>query len=98
VAYLAFHFFSGKNLTEEEKQLKLLEKEFNAALSQYQQYVRMAGVSGMDITFEAGDVVSKVEALKEELADLKEQLTDEPLLQEAENLSNRMDKFISEIR
>lgn len=98
VAYFAFHFFSGGNLTEQGKQLKQLEKEYDAVLSQYQQYLRMAGVSGMDVTFDVGDVVSKVEKMKKELLELSEQLTDESLVEKAVILRERMDKFLSDKR
>lgn len=98
IVYLAFHFFSEANLTEQEKQFKRLEKEYDAVLSQYQQYLRMAGVSGMDVTFEVGDIVSKVEKLKKELLELSKQLTDESLVEKAEIFRDRMDKFLSDKR
>lgn len=98
IIYFAYYYFTTGNLTEEERQLKQMEKEFNAALSQYQQYVRMAGTTGMDITFEVGDIESLVEKLKEELVEFKKQQPDESLLPKADVLIERMDRFLSQIR
>lgn len=96
--YLVYNHFTSRPLSEEEQELKILKKDFNAALSRYQQAVRMYGVSGMDISSDVEDVIKTVEKLKKDLIVLKNRLEEETVIKKSEQLEEKMNLFLSERR
>ncbi len=76
----------------------MLEKDYNAALSRYQQAMRMSGVSGMDVTADAQDVINTVEELKQDVIRLKKRLAGESALKKAELLEEKMETFLKDRR
>jgi hypothetical protein len=96
--YLAYTYFAPGPLSEEEQELKRIEKAFDKALSQYSQATRMAGVSGMDITFDVEDILGTAEKLRRDLVKLKARITEDSVFKKAERLEDRMNKFLSDSR
>jgi len=76
----------------------MLEKDYNAALSRYQQAMRMSGVSGMDVTADAQDVINTVEELRQDLIRLKKRLVGESALKKAKLLEEKMETFLKDRR
>ena len=76
----------------------MLEKDYNAALSRYQQAMRMSGVSGMDVTADAQDVINTVEELRQDLIRLKKRLVGESALKKAKLLEEKMEIFLKDRR
>ena len=98
VGILAYNFFVSGPTSAEEQELKALEKDFDGALKRLHQAGRMAGLSGMDTTSEAEDVIKNVEKIKEDLTMLIDRLEEEKLLKRAERLEERINKFLRENR
>jgi roadblock/LC7 domain-containing protein len=92
--YFAYQKFVVGESSEELKQVQALADEFTAARQQMAQAERAAGVSGMDMTSDAGAVMSGVNALLVKLQKLKEGLTEEKALQKADELEIELKAFL----
>jgi hypothetical protein len=84
-----------KPLTSEEKEVKLVEDKFDAAVEEYLQAVRRVGGLGMDTISEADAAIRKVRATKDTLLNLKRRLKDEGAIQKANDLEAKMRNFYS---
>ncbi|MGD8537571.1 MAG: hypothetical protein PVI66_02510 [Candidatus Aminicenantes bacterium] len=82
-----------KPLTSEEKEVKLVEDKFDAAVEEYLQAVRKAGGLGMDTVSDADAAIRKVRATKDALLNLKRRLKDEAALEKAKALEAKMRNF-----
>ena len=99
IGILAYNYFVDTGpVTEDEKELKALENDFETALKQMQKAGRMAGLSGMDTTSEAEDVINGMERIKENLIMLKNRLKEGRLLKRADGLEERIKRFLRENR
>jgi hypothetical protein len=98
LGYFAYISFIAPPRSADEKEYRRIAKAFDDVLGRYGQANRMAGVSGMDVTADIGDIAGTVDALKKELAGLDARLTDEKLLAKARDLGTRMERFLSDKR
>jgi hypothetical protein len=73
-------------LSEDERELNALEDRFNAAVKQYSQAGRAAGLSGMDTTADAEAARLGVQQISKELKSLQKRLSSESSIRRAENL------------
>ena len=98
LGYFAYTRLSNPPRSPEETEYRRIAKAFDEALGRYGQANRMAGVSGMDITSDVGDVAGTVDGLTKELAGLEARITDERLLAKVRDLGTRMERFLSDKR
>ncbi len=82
-----------KPLTSEEKEVKLVEGKFDAAVEEYLQAVRKAGGLGMDTVSDTDAAIRKVRATKDALLNLKRRLKDGAALEKAKALEAKMRNF-----
>ncbi len=91
VGFLAYTYFTS--LSEEEKMVKALEKEFDQAVGNFLRAVRtMAGI-GMDTTSDIDDAVVKIKKVKKELSALKGSLQEDSAKARAKKLEERIKEF-----
>ena len=91
--YFAYQKFVG-NVSDEQKQVQTLSAEFAAIKQQMTQAERAAGVSGMDMTSDAGSSMAAAESVLKRLRELMENLTDEKALKNAAELEGEMRTFL----
>jgi hypothetical protein len=92
--YFAYQYFSGGNLSDEQKQVQALADEFLTARQRLTQAERSAAVGGLDTTSDADDAMSAVGLLKEKLEALKEKLSEEKAIAMAEKLARELQSFL----
>ena len=83
-------------LTGEEKEVKVVEDKYDAAVEEYLQAVRQAGGLGMDTVADADAAIRKVRATKTALLNLKRRLKDEAALERAHALEIKMRNFYAQ--
>jgi hypothetical protein len=98
LGYFAYTRLFDAPRSPEETEYRRISKAFDEAIGRYGQANRMAGVSGMDVTGDIGDIAVTVDALRSELAGLEARLTDEKVLAKARDLGTRMERFLSDKR
>ena len=96
--YLAYSQFLAKPLSPDERELRRMEKAFSEQMSRYGQANRAMGVSGLDTTSDIEDVIGAVKRLEKELEDFVSRMDGGPLLDKAENLRERVKKFLDDKR
>ena len=92
IGFFAYNYFHSA-LSEEEKQVKELEKKFNAGVEQYVRAVRTTAEIAMATLSDSDDAVRKVKNVKKELEELKNRLKEEDALKKAEKLEERISEF-----
>lgn len=91
VAFLAYNYFTS--LSEEEKTVKNLEKEFDQAVSDFLRAVRTMAGTGLDTTSDVDDAVRKIKKIKKELSTLMSSLEEESARMQAQKLEVKIDEF-----
>jgi len=91
VGFLAFTYFTS--LSEEEKMVKALEKEFDQALSSFLRAGRTIAATGLDTTSDIDDAIVKIKKVKKELSTLKGSLQEDSAKERAEKLEQRIKEF-----
>jgi len=91
VGFLAFTYFTS--LSEEEKMVKALEKEFDQALSSFLRAQRTIAATGLDTTSDIDDAIVKIKKVKKELSTLKGSLQEDSAKERAEKLEQRIKEF-----
>jgi hypothetical protein len=92
--YFAYQYFSGGNLSDEQKQVQALADEFLTARQRLTQAERSAAVAGVDTTSDADDAMQTVGLLKEKLQSLSDKLSEEKAIVMAERLSGELESFL----
>lgn len=92
--YFAYQYFSGGNLSDEQKQVQALADEFLTARQRLTQAERSAAVAGLDTTSDADDAMHTVGLLKEKLQILSEKLAEEKAIAMAEKLAQELQSFL----
>ncbi|MCX6553455.1 MAG: hypothetical protein NTZ12_00345 [Candidatus Aminicenantes bacterium] len=92
--YYAYQYFSGGNLTAEQKQVQTLADEFQTARQRLSQAERSAAVGGLDTTSDADDAMHTVGLLQEKLQALSEKLSEEKAIAMAEKLARELRSFL----
>lgn len=82
-----------KPLTSEEKEVKLVEDKFDAAVEEYLQAVRKAGGLGMDTISDVDEAIGKVRSTKNALLNLRRSLREEAAIEKAKALEAKMRNF-----
>lgn len=95
VGILAYQNFFAPT-SEEVQEVKTLEAEFEAAVSQLHQAGRSAGLSGMDTTAEAESAVIRARRVQDRLEELKDRLEEESALDRADKLEARIAEFLKQ--
>jgi hypothetical protein len=98
VGILLYNHFLAGPVSEEETELKVLERDFDSALNRVRGSERALALSGMDTTADMDDALRNVEKIKEDLISLKERIEDEKLLRKAEALEQRIIRYLRENR
>ncbi len=93
--YYAYNYFSGGNLSDEQKQVQALADEFLAAKQRLSQAEHGAAVGGLDTTSDADDVMHEVGLLQEKLQALQEKLTEDKAIAMAEKLAGEVNAFLA---
>jgi len=93
--YFAYQYFSGGNLSAEQKQVQALVDDFANAKQRLTQAERSAGLSGVDTTSSAEEAIRIVAQLKEKLQALQETLTEDKAIEMADKLQEDMQAFLS---
>lgn len=92
--YFAYQYFSGSNLSDEQKQVQALADEFLTARQRLTQAERSAAVGGLDTTSDADDAMHMVGLLKEKLQTLSEKLREGKAIAMAEKLAQELQSFL----
>lgn len=96
--YFAYKYFVNKPVSQEEREIARLEKDFNSALDKYGRANRMLAAGSLDVTSDIEDVIGTVEKLEKELATLKEKLTEASSLRKVNELEAKMETFLKDKR
>ena len=91
IGFLAYTYFT--NLSEEEKQVKALEKEFDQAVGDFLRAIRTMSGTGMDTTSDVDDAVVKIKRVKKELSTLKDSLQENGAQDRAAKLDAKIKEF-----
>ena len=92
--YFAYQYFSGGNLSDEQKQVQALADEFLTARQRLTQAERSAAVGGLDTTSDADDAMHTVGLLQEKLRTLSGKLSEEKAITMAEKLAQQLQSFL----
>jgi hypothetical protein len=95
-AYFAYQYFSGGNLSDEQKQVQALADEFLTARQRLTQAERSAAVGGVDTTSDADDAMYTVGLLKDKLQTLSEKLREEKAIAMADKLAREVRSFLEQ--
>ena len=91
LGFLAYTYFT--NLSEEEKQVKALEKEFDQAVGDFLRALRTMSGTGMDTTSDVDDAVVKIKRVKKDLNSLERSLQETGAKDRAEKLDAKIKEF-----
>lgn len=91
IGFLAYTYFTS--LSEEEKMVKALEKEFDQAMGDFLRAIRTMSGTGMDTTSDVDDAVVKIKKVKKELTTLKGSLKEDAAKERAKKLEARIKEF-----
>ncbi len=80
-------------LSDEEKAVKNLKAEFDSAAGEIIRAERMAGTTGIAVTFDVNDSVNKIKQVEKDLKKLKSSLKEESSIQKAKELEERIKEF-----
>ena len=82
--------------SEEEREVHELRDRFSVARRQFAQAHRAAAIGGIDTTAEADAAISSIKQIKEELASLRKELTEERATRKADELATLLREFEKE--
>ena len=85
-------------LSEDERELKALEDRFNAAVRQYSQAGRTAGLSGLDTTADADAARRSVQQIDKDLKALRKRLSAESAIRKADELAASVRNFSASLK
>jgi hypothetical protein len=92
IGYFGYTHFV-KPLTDEEREVQLIEDKYNAGVEEYMQAVRKAGGLGMDTISDVDDAIGKIRKTKEAILNLKRRLKDAAVIEKANALEAKMRQF-----
>lgn len=91
LGFLAYTYFTS--VSEEEKTVKALEKEFDEAVGNFLRAIRTMSETGMDTTSDVDEAVVKIKNVKKELKALKSSLQESRAQERAEKLDAKIKEF-----
>jgi hypothetical protein len=92
-AVIALFQCSGGPASEEELQVRALEKGYAAASSSFLRALRTMGGTGLDTTSDVESAVEEIKEIRKELGELIKTLTEEKATAKAEELKAKIDEF-----
>ncbi len=92
IGYFGYTHFV-KPLTDEEREVQLIENKFNSGVEEYMQAVRKAGGLGMDTISDVDEAIGKIRGTKEAILNLKRRLKDAAAIEKANALEAKMRQF-----
>jgi hypothetical protein len=98
IGILLYNQFLAGPVSEEEAELRVLERDFESSLKRVRQSERVLALSGADTSADIDDALMNVEEIKEKLIALKERIEDEKLLKRADALEQRINRYLRENR
>ena len=93
VAVIVLFQCSGGPASDEELQVRALEKGYAAATSSYFRALRTMGGTGLDTTSDVESAVDEIKEIQKELGELVKTLTEEKAAAKAEELKAKIDEF-----
>jgi Tfp pilus assembly protein PilO len=94
VAFLGYQYYL-KSISEEERQVRQLEKEFRRATDLFVSAMRQAGEIGLAAIADPEAAVNKVKAVQQRLHELMGKLTEEKAIVRARALEDQIINFCS---
>jgi hypothetical protein len=91
LGFLAYTYLTS--LSEEEKEVKALEKEFDQAVGDFLRAIRTMSGTGMDTTSDVDDAVVKIKKVKKELKSLQTRLQEDSAKERAAKLEEKIREF-----
>lgn len=91
LGFLAYIYFTS--LSEEEKMVRALEKDFDLAVGNFLRAGRTMAGTGLDTTSDVDDAVRKIKKVKQELRALKESLAEDSAKNMAAKLEAKIKDF-----
>lgn len=92
IGFVAYTQFLAP-LSEEENEVKQLEKRFSLAIRVYLGAERIAGGTGLDTTSDVEEAIRSMNKARRELNRLQERLEEEAAIKRAEKLEAKMKEF-----
>jgi hypothetical protein len=89
--FLAYTYFTS--LTEEEQQVKDLEKQFDLAVGDFLRAIRTMSGTGLDTTSDVDSAVVKIKKVKKELKTLRSSLQESGSQERAAKLEAKIKEF-----
>ena len=93
-----FSLLPSQGLSEGERALKDLENQLADARTRYTQAARTAGVSGIDTTADAEAARLSARQIATDLDAIRQKLTDETEIREADDLAGAVQEFLGALR
>jgi len=91
IGFFAYSYFIS--LSQEEKSVKALGKEFDQAVSDFLRAVRTTAGTGLDTTSDVDDAVKKIKKVKRELGVLMGTLKEDSAREMGQRLKERIEEF-----
>jgi len=92
IGFVAYTQFFAP-LSEEENEVKQLEKRFSLATRMYLGAERIAGGTGLDTTSDVEEAIRSMNKARSELIRLRERLEEEAAIKRADKLEAKMKEF-----
>lgn len=91
VGFFAYSYFTS--LSQEEKSVKALDREFDQAVGDFLRAVRTMAGTGLDTTSDVDDAVRKIKKVKSELRALMGTLKEDSAREMGQKLKERIEEF-----
>jgi len=91
IGFFAYSYFTS--LSEEEKSVKALDKEFDQAVGDFLRALRTTAGTGLDTTSDVDDAVRKIKKVKSELKAMMGNLEEESAKEMAQELEENIKEF-----
>ncbi|MGM0466710.1 MAG: hypothetical protein ACQERH_09805, partial [Acidobacteriota bacterium] len=89
--FFAYSYFTS--LSQEEKSVKALDREFDQAVGDFLRAVRTTAGTGLDTTSDVDDAVRKIKKVKSELRALMGTLKEDSAREMGQKLKERIEEF-----
>jgi hypothetical protein len=91
IGFFAYSYFTS--LSQEEKSVKALDREFDLAAGDFLRAVRTMAGTGLDTTSDVDDAVRKIKKVKSELRALMGTLKEDSAKEMGQKLKERIEEF-----
>jgi hypothetical protein len=83
----------GRTPSEEEQLVTNLRERFAVVVNKFTSAVGRSGLIGMDTTFDTETVVTQIQKVRADLAELRRKLTEPEAIRKADALSEKIEAF-----